>query len=151
MVVENFDCFPGTLCFDLLEAKYFPSCSPMFASASNGSRFWRDLIRVRDVFRDHVKFLVRNGASTRFSLDWSTGDAPLASSFPVLFSYCPEPGISISKLSCNGWDLGLRTTLSPVELADWHWLATLFPILSEGEDSVTPRHVAFGRFSVKSL
>lgn len=141
----------GTLWFDILKAKYFPFCSPMFAAASQGSQFWKDLIKVRDVFRDQVKFVVGNGASTRFWLDWWSGDSPLASSFPVLFSYCSNPDISISELSANEWDLGLRRSLSPVELDDWHRLAALFPTLSEEDDSVVWPHVASGKFSVKSL
>ena len=108
----------GTLWFDLLKAKYFPDGSPMFALATRGSQFWNDLVRVRDVFREHVKFVVNNGVSTRFWLDWWTGDSTLASAFPTLFSYCSFAEISISKLSRNNWDLGFRRSLSPEELGD---------------------------------
>ena len=44
----------GTLWFDLLKAKYFPIGSPMFALASLGSQFWKDLVKVCDVFRNNV-------------------------------------------------------------------------------------------------
>lgn len=57
---------PSTLWFDLLKAKYFPNGSPMFASANHGSQLWKDLVRVRDVSREQVKFVVNNGVSTRF-------------------------------------------------------------------------------------
>lgn len=123
----------------------------MFAPATRGSQFWKDLVRVRDVFREHVKFVVGNGSSIRFWLDWWSGDSPLASSFPILFSYCSNQEISISELSRNNWDLGLRRSLSPAELGDWHRLAALFPVLSEGKDSVAWPHAASGKFSVKSL
>ena len=38
----------------------------MFTSASGGSQFWRDLVKVRDDFRAHVKFVVCNGEYVRF-------------------------------------------------------------------------------------
>lgn len=123
----------------------------MFASASDGSQFWKALVKVRDVFRQHVKFVLKNGASTHFWLDWWSGDTPLATSFLVLFSYCSNPEISISELSRNNWDLGLRRSLSPEELGDWHRLAALFLVLSEDVDSVSWPHTASGKFSVKSL
>lgn len=93
------DC--DTLWLKLLKAKYFPNSSPMFTSAAGGSQFWRNLVKVRDDFRAHVKFLVGNGTSVRFWLDWWTRDATLASSFLILFSYCSNPYISISELAAN--------------------------------------------------
>ena len=119
---------PDALWLRILKAKYFPNGSPMFATPSGASQFWVDLVKVRDVFRSNVKFVVNDGASTRFWLDWWTRDAPLASSFPVLFSYCSHPEISISELSLNGWDLGFWRSLSLEELGDWHRLAALFPV-----------------------
>ena len=47
----------------LLKAKYFPSSSPMFATACGGSQFWRQLLQVRDDFKILVKFSVGNGLS----------------------------------------------------------------------------------------
>lgn len=84
----------GSLWFSILEAKYFPSSNPMSASPRGGSQFWKDLVKVRPIFKDHVKFLVGNGASIRFWLDWWCGDSTLAVTFPTLFSFCPNPDIS---------------------------------------------------------
>ena len=139
------------LWFSILKAKYFPSCSPMFARASGASQFWRDLVKLRPTFQGLVKFVIGNGKSTRFWLDWWCGASPLASTFPVLFSYCPNPQISISELASNYWDLQLRRSLSPAELEDWQRLAALFPSLSEEEDTVVWPHSPSARFSVKSL
>lgn len=142
---------PGTLWFDILKAKYFPNSSPLFAPAAGGSQFRRQLVKVRDDFRSQVKFVVNNGTSVQFWLDWWHGDGPLSSSFPVLFSYCSNPETSISDLAGNNWDLGLRRSLSPVELEDWQRLAAIFPVLSGGEDTVLWPHTSSGKFSVKSL
>lgn len=60
---------PGVMWFDILKAKYFPSSSPLFASAARGSQFWRELVKVRDEFRSHVMFAVHGGKSVRFWLD----------------------------------------------------------------------------------
>ena len=106
------------LWLNILKAKYFPSSSPMFAHATGASQFWRDLVKLRPIFHGLVKFIVHNGKSTRFCLDWWCGMTTLAASFPVLFSYYPDPEISISELSANNWDLQLRRSLSPEELVD---------------------------------
>jgi hypothetical protein len=81
-----------SLWLQLLKAEYFPDCSPMFATATRGSQFWRDLIKVWDEFR--VQVVVGNGESVRFWLDWWCGDAPLSAFFPVLFTYCSSGEIS---------------------------------------------------------
>ena len=98
-----------------------------------------------------LKFVVGNGGSTWFWLDWWCGDSTLVVAFPTLFSYCSTPMISIFELSRNNWDLAFRISLSPVELDVWHRLAALFPLLLEEEDYVVWHHSASGRFSVKSL
>lgn len=95
--------------------------------------------------------MVSDGKSTRFWLDWRFGDGPLCSLFPVLFSFCGNPAISIFDLANNNWDLGFRRSLSPEELEDWHCLVAIFPALSETSDSVTWPHTSSGNFSVKSL
>ena len=100
------------LWINILKAKYFPNSSSMFASSLGGSQFWKDLVKVRPVFKSLVKFVVGNGKSTRSWLDWWCGTFPLAVSFPVLFSYCPDLEISISEFSGNNWDLALRRSLS---------------------------------------
>ena len=68
-----------------------------------------------------------------------------------MFSYCPNPRISIAEVAANNWDLAFRQALSPEELEDWQSLSALFPVLSESADSVVWLHSASGRFTVKSL
>ena len=138
------------LWLSFFKAKYFPVSSPMFASSSGGSQFWLQLVKVHPIFKSLVKFVVRNGKSTRFWLDWWVGDSTLVMAFSVLFSYCSDPEISIFELSVNNWDLALRRSLSPIELEDWHHLTAFFPVLSDEEDMVVWPHSSSGRFSVKS-
>ena len=123
----------------------------MFVPAARSSQFSKSLVKVRYDFVSHVKFLMGNGSSVRFWLDWWSGDDPMAVSFPVCFSYCYNPHISISGLAANNWDMGLRHSLSPEELGQWKQLATLCPTFSEEGDIVVYPHVASGRFSVKYL
>ena len=73
----------------------------MFASPVGGSQFWRQLVKVRPIFQSLVKFVVRNGKSTHFWLDWWYGESTLVVAFPALFSYCRNPEISIFELSLN--------------------------------------------------
>ena len=138
------------LWLSFLKAKYFPSSSPMLASSSGGSQFWRQLVKVRPIFQSLVKFVVRNGKSTRFWLDWWCGASPLEVSFPILFSFVSSPSASITELTGKGWDLSFHRVMSPVELEEWHCLATLFPMLSEAQDEVSWPHSAFRWFCVKS-
>ena len=135
----------------ILKAKYFPSSSPMFALPRGGSQFWKSLVKVRPVFQSFAKFVVGDGSSIRFWLDWWCGDSPLSVTFPTLFSYCSDPNISIAMLASQGWNLAFRRSLSPVEFEDWQRLTALFPTLSTVRDSVLWPLSASGRFSVKSL
>ena len=137
------------LWLNILKAKYFPNSSSTLARASGASQFWKDLVKLRPTFQSLVKFVVHNGRSTRFWLDWWCGSTMLANAFPVLFSYYPDHEISI--FSSNNWDLQHRRSLSPEELVDWQRLVAFFPVLSEGEDLVVWPHSPSGRFSVKSL
>ena len=111
MVVENHDQWASSLWYSILKDKYFPHSSRMFAGARRGSQFWKDLIKVRPLFLNHVKFIVGDGTSVCFWHDWWCGDAPLASRFPVLFSFCPNPDISIAEVETNNWDLDLLRSL----------------------------------------
>ena len=69
------------LWMDMLKAKYFPSLSPMFAVPRGGSQFWKSLVKVRPIFQSFVKFVVGDGSSIRFWLDWWCGDSPLTVTF----------------------------------------------------------------------
>lgn len=92
-----------------------------------------------------------DGTSVRFWRNWWCGDAPLARSFPVLFSFCPNPDISVAEVAANNWDLAFRRSLTPEELEDWQSLSAFLPLLSETPDSVVWPHSASSRFLVKSL
>lgn len=141
----------GSLWFSILKAKYFPHTSLLFAPAHGGSQFWKDLVRVRPLFLENVKFVVGDGSPVRFWHDWWCGDSMLSVSFPTLFSYCPNSDTSTVELSANNWDLAFRRSLSPEEFEDWQRLFALFPTLSETVDSVVWPHISSGHFSVKSL
>lgn len=108
-------------------------------------------MKVWDICRDHVKFIVHNVKYIRFWLDWWHGAAPMCSSVPLLFSFCGHPDITIFELASSGWDLAFRRSLSPKELDTWHQLAATFPLLSESPDCVVWPHSPSGIFLVKSL
>ena len=71
-----------TLCLSIPKAKYFPISNPMFASSRGGSQFWEYLVKVRPIWKDHIKFVVGNGASICFWLDNWCGDSTLSVAFP---------------------------------------------------------------------
>lgn len=85
--------------------------------SSIAARCSRLLLEIDD-FRAHVKFLVGNGSSARFWLDWWMGDDPVSVRFSAVF-YFSNPHISILGLAENNWDMGLRRTLSREELGQW--------------------------------
>lgn len=142
---------PETLWIQILKAKYFPNTTSFFAHTRGGSQFRRAHGLVRNEVGSLVKFVVGDGKSTRFLLDLWFGDGPLASSFPILFSYVSDPLGSITKLASHNWDLGFRRALSSTELDSWQELTACFPVLSENPDSITRPHSPSGRFIVKSL
>src|SRR4051812_7952362 len=99
---------PGALWLKILKAKYFPNSSPLLASAVGGSQFWCSLCRLRDTFHLYVRFVVKDGMSVHFWLDLWSPVGRLCDVFPVLFSFCAKPDISISELAAAYWDFGFR-------------------------------------------
>src|SRR4051812_38698142 len=89
------------------------------------------------MFMSHVKVYVGNGKSVWFFLYLWHPEGRLPMVFPVLFSYCSVPGISIADLAAKNWDMEFRRSLSPAELENWQQLVGMFPTLSDGEDSTS--------------
>ena len=50
------------------------------------SPFWKGLMRVKSAFFNRTKFIIGNGANTRFWEDIWLGETPLALQYPSLYS-----------------------------------------------------------------
>lgn len=62
----------------------------------NDSPFWKGLMRVKETFFHRVKFIVRDGTTTRFWEDTWLGNTPLALQYPSLYhtAQCKEDYIA---------------------------------------------------------
>jgi hypothetical protein len=81
---------------DLIRAKYLGEhdlFSPLVPT--KGSQFWNSIQRVKWYFKLGAKHSVRNGKRTFFWLDWWLGTSPLRDRYPVLFSCCTSPFITV--------------------------------------------------------
>ncbi|XP_040249723.1 uncharacterized mitochondrial protein AtMg00310-like [Aegilops tauschii subsp. strangulata] len=142
-----------SLWVDLPRAKYFPNGN-FFEGAARGSPFWNDLQAIRPAFAMGAKFIIGDGRSARFWLDYWAGSQPLWSEFQDLYALAVNPNQSVaSALARPPPAIHFRRELNGQEDAN---LATLLALISPVElstsaDSVTWALTASGKFSVKSL
>ncbi|CAN6169230.1 unnamed protein product [Urochloa humidicola] len=79
---------------------------------------WSSLLQLLPEFRRVTQVHLGNGTSTAFWLDHWIGIGPLAELFPVLFSHCARPNISVAAAIHDGTArLGLHQRLSQVAQA----------------------------------
>lgn len=76
---------PGNLWFYLLKAKYFLSSSHLFASASGGSQFWRQLVTMRDEFSVQVNLWLIMESPLVFGLTGGLATTPSVKLFLPFF------------------------------------------------------------------
>ncbi|KAK1607661.1 hypothetical protein QYE76_031334 [Lolium multiflorum] len=140
---------------DLIKAKYLGEhdlFSPLVPT--KGSQFWNSIQRVKWYFKLGAKHCVRNGKRTFFWLDWWLGTAPLRDRYPVLFSCCDSPFITVlGARDGPGWRLRFGRPFSLAETVEWDNLTREldFTQASADDDVVSWRLEASGDFSAKSL
>jgi hypothetical protein len=69
---------------------------------SRGSQFWNVIQKIKWHFKLGGRHKVHNGKRTNFWLDWWSGRSPLRAHFPLMFSYCANPFITIQGTRCGG-------------------------------------------------
>jgi hypothetical protein len=71
----------------ILRNKYLQSKTLSQVTARpNDSPFWKGLMRTKSAFFHRTKFIIGNGASTRFWKDTWLGETPLATQYPSLYN-----------------------------------------------------------------
>jgi hypothetical protein len=81
---------------DLIRAKYLGDRDIFSREVPvQGSQFWKAIQKIKWLFKLGAKHKVHNGRWTFFWLDWWIVSAPLRARYPLLFSYCEEPFISV--------------------------------------------------------
>jgi hypothetical protein len=84
------------LWFKLLQAKYFNTDNIFAATSQGGSQFWRNVNKIKHLFKLGAKYHVEKGEKVCFWTDWWVGDAPLAIRFPRLFDICTNQNIFVA-------------------------------------------------------
>jgi hypothetical protein len=140
---------------ELIRAKYLGEndlFSPLVPT--KGSQFWNSIQKVKWYFKLGAKHSVRNGKRTFFWLDWWLGTSPLRDRYPVLFSCCTSPFITVlGARDGPGWRLQFRRPFSLAETVEWDNLTREldFTQASAEDDLVSWRLEASGDFTAKSL
>jgi hypothetical protein len=140
---------------DLIRAKYLRDhdlFSPLVPT--KGSQFWNSIQKVKWYFKLGAKHSVQNGRRTFFWLDWWLGTSPLRDRYPVLFSCCDSPFITVSGARDGlGWRLRFRRPFSLAEAVEWENLTREldFTQASEGDDLISWHLEPSAEFSTKSI
>ncbi|XP_051221697.1 uncharacterized mitochondrial protein AtMg00310-like [Lolium perenne] len=83
----------------IIRAKY-ADASDLFAGTSQGgSQFWKNLHKIKHLFKVGAKHEVKDGARTNFWMDWWLGNVPLKDTFPLLFAIFDNQTLSVA----NAW------------------------------------------------
>jgi hypothetical protein len=117
----------------------------------NDSAIWFDLLKIKDVYLQGRKMVVRNGQKTLFWKDTWVFERPLASLFPDLFKICLQLNASVAFVKQNSANFsrwlvdGLRN--------DWEQIMCRVNEISvtNDEDRVIWNFGKKARFSVRSM
>jgi hypothetical protein len=137
----------------LLRAKYrtaeFFSSSP-----TNCSPFWHSMHKVKDFFREGVKFAPGKNSSISFWRDLWIGDVPLCVRFPTLFAKSSDSDLTMAQAySEDGWRIFFRRALDQGDSLAW---AEMSELLEDIELDDVPTSISWnltpsGQYTSKSL
>jgi hypothetical protein len=144
---------------DLLRAKYLGDRDLFDKNVpKRGSQFWKAIQKIKWYFKLGAKHSVHDGKQTYFWLDWWNGSGPLRARFPLLFSCCSNPFITVQGARVIGgvpgeWHVHFRRNFGLPELVEWDNLCQEVQGLpvGEGADAVSWSLEPSGVFSTRSL
>jgi hypothetical protein len=124
----------------------------------HGSQFWNAIQKLKWYFKLGAWHKVQSGKRTYFWLDWWCGNGPLRARFPLLFSCCANPFVTVQGTRVIGgtpreWRILFRRQMDLPELVEWDNLCREvqgLPI-EETEDIVTWALEPSGQFSTNSM
>jgi hypothetical protein len=115
----------GLLWLKLLRAKY--RTAELFSSSPNNcSPFWHSMHKVKDFFREGVKFAPGKNSSISFWRDLWIGDVPLCVRFPTLFAKSSDSDLTMAQAySEEGWHIFFRRALDQGDSLAWAEMSEL--------------------------
>jgi hypothetical protein len=140
---------------DLIRVNYHQD-NDMFSPLvpTKGSQFWNSIQKIKWHFKLGAKHSIHNRKQTYFWLHWWFGASPLRGRFPILFSCCVSPFITVMGARDGpGWQLQFRRPFTLVEEVERDNLTRELSFSQAGEDDdvVSWSLEASGGFSVRSL
>lgn len=139
----------------IIQNKYLNSKTLAQVTARpNDSSFWKGLMKIKMKFYQRVKFIVGNGASTRFWEDTWLGDTPLALQYPMLYNIVQRKEDYVSTiLQSTPLNIQFRRALVGARWDAWlHLVERIMQVhLAEQSDSIRWILTKNGVFSVKSM
>jgi hypothetical protein len=137
-----------------IKHKYLKSESILDVShKQSDSAIWADLLKVKNIYLQGRKKLVRNGKTTFFWKDNWLYEKPLCIVYPVLFKFCQQQNILVDQVRNNLQSVSFTRWLMDDMLTDWQiTLSDMRKInFTSNKDSVAWTVGTAGRFSVKSV
>jgi hypothetical protein len=144
---------------DLIRAKYLRD-RDLFDNEvpKHGSQFWNAIQKLKWHFKLGARHKVHNGKRTYFWLDWWCGNGPLRARFPLLFSCCANPFVTVQGTRVVGgtpgeWRILFRRQMDLPELVEWDNLCREVQGLptEESDDIVSWALEPSGQFSTNSM
>jgi hypothetical protein len=144
---------------DIIRAKYLRGRDLFDDNVpTRGSQFWNSIQKIKWYFKLGAKHGARNGRRTRFWLDWWTGRGPFMARFPLLFSCCTDPLISVADAAPQEgfpgeWKVEFRRPFGTAEAVEWDNLCreAMGWLPGVEEDTVSWSIDASGTFTAKSV
>ena len=134
----------------LVWSSYYSNGQVPHASTDKGSFWWRDILKLCDLFRGISRCTVGNGSTVLFWSDvWNNN--LLQDKFPRLYSYAKNKKISVAKfLTSNTLDSQFHLPLSEQAYQEYLGLQELIQNIQVQEDSKDSWHYMWGNSSYSS-
>lgn len=138
---------------DLVKFKYFKKESVWSVGhKQTDSPVWADLLKIKHIYLQGRKMIVRDGKLTSFWYDAWLYDDSLFDLFPDLFKLCDQKTISVHQMVSVSIVITFSRWLTPQLNSQWGKIlndVAVFPFMDES-DKVSWKLEAKGSFSVKS-
>jgi hypothetical protein len=117
------------------------------------SAVWADLLKIKDIYLQGRKILVKNGKNTSFWKDSWLYEKPLCILYPDLFKFYEQPNVSIFQVHSNIESVSFTRWLTGNLLLDWNKIVDDMNNINfiTDNDVVLWRFGPQGRFSVRSV
>lgn len=143
--------------FKLTKAKYRDGCNLFLAPSKESSQFWKDLHKIKHLFKWGALFKLRNGLNYHFWQDCWLLNVPLKIAYDNLYKLIRDPdSVAANRWVEDDWYIDFKRALSLLREFYRLWLElkgelSRITLDENGPDMVSQGLKRKGLFSTKSL